>query len=49
VHMSTLKNGIKKIYNFHLKGMAKFGTQDHQIAINVLMHGLTDRAPIYPI
>jgi hypothetical protein len=26
--MSTLKKGIKKIYNF--QGMAKFGTQDHQ-------------------
>jgi hypothetical protein len=40
--MSTLKKGIKMIYDFHLKGMTKLGTQDHQIAIDLLIRGLTD-------
>jgi hypothetical protein len=47
--MSTLMKGIKKIYNFKFKGMAKFGTKDHQIEVDLLMYGLTDVAPIYPI
>jgi hypothetical protein len=34
--MSTMKKVIKKIYNFYLKGMAKFGTQDHQRQITYL-------------
>jgi hypothetical protein len=40
--MSTLKKGLRKIYNFHLNGLSKFGTQNLQNAINLLVHGLTD-------
>jgi hypothetical protein len=40
--MSTLKKGIKKIYNFHLNVLSKFGTQNLQNAIDLVLYGLTD-------
>jgi hypothetical protein len=35
--MNTLWKGIEKIYNFRVKGLAKFGTQNQQNAINLLL------------
>jgi hypothetical protein len=40
--MSTLKKGIKNIYNFYHNGLSKFGTQNLKNAIDLLVHGLTD-------
>jgi hypothetical protein len=34
--------GIEKIYNVRINGLGKFGTQNHQIAIDLLMRGLAD-------
>jgi hypothetical protein len=35
--MNTLWKGIEKIYNFRVKGLAKFDTQNQQNAINLLL------------
>jgi hypothetical protein len=35
--MNTLWRGIENIYNFRVKGLAKFGTQNQQNAINLLL------------
>jgi hypothetical protein len=41
MHMSTLNKSFKKIYNFNPNGLAKFGTQNHQNVIDLLVCGLT--------
>jgi hypothetical protein len=35
--MNTLWKGIEKIYNFSVKGLAKFGTKNQQNEINLLL------------
>jgi hypothetical protein len=35
------------MYNFRVNGLAKFGTQNHQKAIDLLVCGLTDTEQNY--
>jgi hypothetical protein len=40
--MNPLWKGIENIYNFRVNGLTKFGTQDQQNAIDLLLCELAD-------